>query len=151
MYDQNNIKESWMILTLVDITKTGVQHGTGKQRNQQRNRDTLIQVISMLAQPYNIQNFDRFLVKHITNPWVKFGNRHIVADEFFNNLYCWSFAFSIEHVEALGTHGEQLITMLHNVPIITGLDENAIIDPPVFNTSDEQDTNTFIMPYYLDR
>ena len=44
----DSYKETWYVLTLVDITETGDLRGTGKTRNQQRNFETLQQCIGML-------------------------------------------------------------------------------------------------------
>ncbi len=38
-------------ISLVDITATGVTRGEGKQRNQQRNWETVLQTIGILTQP----------------------------------------------------------------------------------------------------
>lgn len=139
--------ESWCIITLVDITKTNVRHGQGKARNQQRNHDTLLQVISMLSQPtpvftYNAISFE-LVDKNTRN---LFGNKHLVTNEMFNNLVCWQYLFGVDHRDVLGSNGERLREMLHNIPVITGLDENANIDPPVFNTMDDDERNTIILP-----
>ena len=54
MSDNINIKESWNVWSLVDITGTGITVGNTKERNQQRNFETLVQTISMLTQPWSI-------------------------------------------------------------------------------------------------
>ena len=62
----DSYKETWYVLTLVDITETGDLRGTGKTRNQQRNFETLQQCIGMLTQPWSIAEPNRrtFAVVH---------------------------------------------------------------------------------------
>jgi hypothetical protein len=50
--------EFFTVYTLVDVTATGVTRLTSDnemQRNQQRNWETLLQVISMKAQPVHVE------------------------------------------------------------------------------------------------
>lgn len=121
---------SYVIYTTVDVTSTGVRTKNNNndwnlQRNQQRNLDTLIQTISLRAQPINLK------VKKLENQDTEsynFGR----TTPLYSNL--WKITFDIEHAEALGKDGELLLQDLDYVPIINGLTETEPSFPPVFQT-----------------
>ena len=139
------LKEFYIVLTLVDITHTNEYRKNNKQRNQQRNYDTLMQTIGLFTQaipvtePFGVK-LDGIHRKSGTD----FGEKHRVIQEVFNvdhNIWLWQFAVETEGV--LGQNAGLLIDALHNTPAISGLDENCIMEPSVFATQGEN-KNTLI-------
>lgn len=127
-----SIKERWVILTLVDITNTGVIRGSGKQRNQQRNYETLQQTVSILAQPWTISEPKAL---DYTPTGLKFGDEYTFTREMFGDPRIWRWEFGVENLDVFGERCCLLKEYLHNVPIVTGLDETMPINTPVFSTS----------------
>ena len=124
-------KEIWAIKTLVDITKSGDVRGNGKARNQQRNFETLVQTVSILAQPSDFSGPPRK---------EKWGTYH----KFFKEA---GLSFGSKHgfTQVFGADGSLLRDQLQNIPIITGLDENCVIDVPVFNTQSKEHCNVLLI------
>ena len=155
-YDIYGYGPVWMIATLVDITQTGEFRKKGKARNQQRNFDTLVQIISMFSQPktfpvrnilthYNIQSiFDG------QDPSRQvFGDRFTFTTEMFKRNYrLWVLPFTVEHYGVFG-QGDILAECLHNIPVNTGLDESQDFPVSVFDTQTKENKNTIIF-YYSD-
>ncbi len=123
------MNHQYTIYTLVDITPTGVLSNNNKdaaiehRRNQQRNFDTICQVVSLRA--------------NIHNPTVKFYNIDAVEALFPNpNLpseyLCWEFEFYADREEVFGAGHAALLADLHMVPIVPALDETVAIFPPYF-------------------
>lgn len=127
-----SIRERWIIYTLVDITNTGVVRGSGKQRNQQRNYETLQQTVSILAQPWTIS--DPVSLDYAPRG-LKFGDEYTFAREMFGEQRIWRWQFGVETPDVFGPLCELLTKNLHNIPIVTGLDETMPINTPVFSTS----------------
>jgi hypothetical protein len=91
------------------------------QRNQQRNWDTMNQIISL-----------RCLPQHITQPQRE-GDH-------------WSFEFDVENPAALSDHGDDLLYLRRDadgVPMITDLQESLAL-APVIRVSGA-DTNTWFV------
>ena len=117
--------------TLVDITNTGVTRDRGTQeheRNQQRNWETVIQCISLRAQPMNmVQQIQEMDLEHL-----EFGEMYTGMQK------VWSFAFTTEY-EDVYTKLDDPVGFLDDsvdtVPVITGLDETARFLLPIFYTS----------------
>lgn len=114
-------------VTLVDITATGITRGGDElQRNQQRNWETILQTISLGAQPVEI-----------TEPRVNSWN----LDEFdFGEFYegehkVWYWDFAVEHADVFKV-GDNPVGKLEEyfsqVPIICGLEETARFMLPIF-------------------
>jgi hypothetical protein len=117
--------------TLVDITATGVTRGIDELlRNQQRNWETVLQVIGLRSQPLEIKLprlFEDIDVSH-----TEFG-------EFYEGTqHVWVWEFSVEH-EDVFRRGDDPIAFLREafdqVPIIVGLTETARFMLPIFYTS----------------
>ena len=140
----DSYKETWFILTLVDITETGDLRGSGKTRNQQRNFETLQQCVSMLAQPWSLSSPSKkqfvSIHKRLKDTGTTFGTKHDFTQEILSNLNVWTWRFGIERNGvfggALGDAGI-LQNTLQDIPIISGLDENCVLDPAVFSIRDE--------------
>jgi hypothetical protein len=149
MSDNVNIKEAWNVWTLVDVTGTGITNGNTKERNQQRNFETLVQTISMLTQPWSIMTPHMYNMPPtrpvMVKEWSQFGEVHRFNAELLTpklNIWHWRFAIEAEYV--LGENGERIIDMCNDIPIIQGLNENAVLDPPVFSNKDHDRNILFI-------
>lgn len=140
--------EKWMIYTLVDITNTDVYRGNSKERNQQRNFETVMQTVGMLAQPWiihkpyyaqpvkNAETAEDKLMNFYYEDYIKhFGERHQFSDQTIRRAMIWSMIIGVESHGVFGKDGEVLLKMFDNIPVITGLDEKVKIDPPVFKTT----------------
>ena len=139
------LKEFYILLTLVDITHTNEYRIQGKRRNQQRNFDTLMQTIGLYTQPTSLTEpvgVQLEKMHHVASD--NFGDKHRVIQEVFkvdHNIWLWQFA--IEQEGVLGKNADLLIDALHNTPAVCGLDENCVMEPSVFATHG-QNKNTLI-------
>ena len=117
--------------TLVDITNTGVTRDRDNnylQRNQERNWETVLQCISLRAQPMNIVTKS----EEIDLDHMEFGEMYTGKQR------VWSFAFVVEHAGVFAKSEEPLGLLndsFDQVPIITGLEETARFILPIFWTS----------------
>ncbi len=113
--------------TLVDITQTNVvSHSTSKERNQQRNWETLIQVLGLRVQLITL-SVPEVLGLDVTNS--KFGS------SFTGLQSVWTFRFGTEQDGVFANIARPygtLETDFVNVPIILGLNETAPIATPTF-------------------
>jgi hypothetical protein len=123
--------------TLFDITKTGVntrreftsadlekQHAHNRQRNQQINFETILQVINMRAQPENIT--DPVCQK---DSITQFGDKYQKKRNKTENV--WSFDFTVNHDSAFLIDENKLGTLIQDcnaVPMITELDNTVKLD-----------------------
>jgi len=132
-------KEIWCVMTLVDITRTGDTRGTGKTRNQQRNFETLQQAVGVLSQTWSLGPPKSWKLNNIhrrlKDAEVTFGKQHDFSQEMGMDLLVWSWRFGVEHNDVFGKRGNLLLDQLNKIPIITGLNENAEISLPIFDTS----------------
>lgn len=132
--------------TLFDITATGINGhvkaaqfpyqskfgitindhaGLLKARNQQRNFDTLLQLIGLRTQVYNISQPTQML----SGP---FGARKT-----------WHFTFEIEPQSQWTVDGDDLWILKQDsegTPMIVNLDEEASIDPKIFTQGNKVNT-----------
>lgn len=113
--------------TLVDITQTNVvSHSNSKERNQQRNWETLIQVLGLRVQLITL-SVPEVLGLDITNS--KFGS------SFTGLQSVWTFRFGTEQEGVFANSTRPFGTLetdFTNVPIILGLNETASIATPTF-------------------
>lgn len=127
MYSQ---EKTFLGYTLVDITPTGVVRSDvehDKERNQQRNWETVLQCIGIRAQPLETS----WRVDEVELDNYEFG-------EFYSGKHkVWSFAFAVDHTDAFGSIDDPT-HLLHldfdQVPVITYLGETARFLLPVFYT-----------------
>lgn len=127
---------------MVDITETKEFRKSGKQRNQQRNYDTLVQTISLHTQPTETAVPVVIDANEIIN---NFGSKHLFVKEMFNaKQKAWQWLFEVERTDVFGPGGKILADSLHNIPVIGGLDEDCILDPSVFSLYGES-KNTIIL------
>ena len=117
--------------TLVDITNTGVTRDRGTQeleRNQQRNWETVIQCISLRAQPMGL--IQQVVDANLEN--YEFGEMYTGTHR------VWSFAFTVEH-ESVFQYIDKPLHYLDEsfdqVPVITYLNETARFMLPIFWTA----------------
>jgi len=120
--------------TLVDITKTDVlsySQEKEKQRNQQRNWETVIQVLSLRAQ---LIELDYLGVKKENIKTHSFGI------DYSGDHNVWSFEFSVEHENVYAQDNDRYGTLKNDfriAPIILGLDETAKPELSLFYPSGE--------------
>lgn len=123
------MNHQYTIYTLVDITPTGVLTNNNKnieldhKRNQQRNYDTLCQVVSLRANIHR-PNVKFYTIDALT---ALFPNPNL-PDEYL----CWEFEFYTDHADVFGTGHQALLEDLHMVPVVPALDETVPTFPPYF-------------------
>ena len=123
--------------SLVDITQTNIVASiNSKERNQQRNWETLVQALSLRVQLLTL-SAPQLLSLDVTGS--AFGSN------FAGQQNVWTFKFGIEQdgifanaTRPFGTLESDFV----NVPVITGLDETASIVTPTFCVSGP-DTNIY--------
>lgn len=123
--------EFFTVYTLVDVTATGVTRLTAEnefERNQQRNWETILQVISMKAQPVYVEGP---VQTELDVGYLEFG-------EIFEGRHqVWVACVGIEHTDVY-LEGNDPVAGLKNdfaqVPIVTGLNESARFMLPIFYT-----------------
>ena len=121
--------------TLIDITHTGVVRYSNspdnmKKRNQQRNYETLLQVIGLRAQPMLFEK--PYVLRYEDLRHYNFGSlydgEHTV----------WVLKFSIEQPEVF-KEGDNYFGLLeqdiNQVPIISGLDETVDLPVTIFSSA----------------
>lgn len=119
--------KEYIIYTTVDITPTGVINNNNKvdnfehRRNQQRNYDTLCQVISLRANIYNPDVTIEY------GRYVNFFNP--ILPEFYK---VWVLTFFTDIDGVFGENHSALLDDLHMVPIVPALDETVPQFPPYF-------------------
>lgn len=118
--------------TLVDITDTGIYRMKPElllQRNQRRNWETVLQAISLRAQPIDFVS--------ARNPKMASMTSHEFGSYYRGSHRCWKFMFFVEHQGVFGPEDDPtkfLQQDFNEVPVITGLTETAAFPDPVFYT-----------------
>ena len=109
------------INTTVDMTPTGVRRKSDDpdwllKRNQQRNYDTLMQVLGLRCQPLDveIQVMQELLELNFEKVWI--------------------IKFKVERDDVLGKEGELFLDDVEGVPIVPALTETTPSFPPQFIT-----------------
>lgn len=133
---------TYMIYTTIDITRTGVTRSDPKnehsflQRNQQRNFDTLCQVISM-----------RSIFEVILADSQIYGSKsallEILSIKENIDIRVWRLRFITDRPNVFGDHGDILAQDLHMTPIIPGLESTIPAFPSCFLTRGSQ-KNTIV-------
>jgi hypothetical protein len=113
--------------TLVDITATGETRGHDQHcRDQQRNWETVLQVIGLRAQPVELIEPESRVIPM----------EHVEFGEFFSGEHrVWSWLFAIEHATAFAKHNSATALLeecFEQVPVVSGLDETARFMLPIF-------------------
>lgn len=110
--------------TLIDITDTGVIRGESVERDQQRNWQTILQVLSLRTQPE---------IVHPPDKMEEEVERFFFGDDFHGKHNLWVFAFrSANHGGEYNI--DDLVRDFDQVPIILGLNETARMLLPLFFT-----------------
>lgn len=128
----NENHEYFTICTLVDITKTNVTRNSPEQefaRNQQRNWESVLQVIGLRAQPTVVHEpcsdiIDQDLVNRL------FGEMHHDKEQ-----RVWVVSFAVEHKEVFTKDTDALGHLkddFNQVPVVCGLNETARFILPIF-------------------
>ena len=111
-------------LTLIDITPTHVTKGNDETRDQQRNWETVLQVLGLKTQPLIIREPVCFAGESL---------EHFQFGEFYQGLHnVWAFQFRGERDDFYTL--DQLEEDFETVPIILGLEETARFMLPIFHT-----------------
>lgn len=125
---------TWFVgYTLIDVTNTGIYRNdtpTPVLRNQQRNWETVLQVIGLRAQPIDIVS--------PRDPKIVAMSNHQFGSYYTGSHRCWKFKFYVEHNNVFGgddNPSELLEKDINDVPVITGLTESAAFPDPVFYTN----------------
>lgn len=123
--------EFFTVYTLVDVTATGVTRLTSDneiQRNQQRNWETLLQVISMKAQPVHVEGP---VCTELDVGYLEFG-------EMFEGRHkVWVTCIGVEHVDLFLKDEDPVAGLkedFEQVPVVSGLSETARFMLPIFYT-----------------
>ena len=122
----------FQLLTLVDITATGVTRaveGKELERNQQRNFETVLQVLGLRTQPH-VRTWPMVL---------DFDEKDIAY--FFGEMYqgpqrIWKMDFEADQPSAYMINNNPVAGLekdFEQVPIITGLNETARFILPIFH------------------
>ena len=116
--------------SLVDITQTNIVASiNSKERNQQRNWETLVQVLSLRVQLLTL-SAPQLVSLDVTGS--AFGSN------FTGQQNVWTFKFSTEQEGVFANATRPYGTLesdFVNVPVILGLDETAPIITPTFTVS----------------
>lgn len=122
------------VYTLIDITSTGILNNDAAvklQRNQQRNWETALQLISLR------NHCD--IVAHPSSPQLVNLSLHDFGERFTGEQRCWKFIFETELEQNIDT----LKKDFDSVPILVGLSETVQFNHPVFST-DGPEKNMYI-------
>jgi hypothetical protein len=118
------------VYSLIDITATGAKSKSNNQleRNQQRNWETVYQIIGLRTQ-VAVEVFP-------TDPKLVNLESHNFGSYYSGYHKCWKFIFTVEPTDLYGDHNDPdriLRQDFDNIPIITGLTESAaLIDPIIY-------------------
>lgn len=115
---------NYHIRTTVDITPTGITDNSRKddpdfhlKRNQQRNYDTLMQVLSLRA--------------NVLDP------RVVTVSNSQQESKVWILSFCTDYEGVFGIDNSAFLDDVHMVPIVPGLTESTPIFPPFFISKGE--------------
>jgi len=122
--------------TLYDITKTGVNSRKStigvdvaeleRQRSQQSNFETILQIISMRSQPEDITEPVKRQYQLVDVDWGYLYEKQMQSDAKKNPIHVWSFSFTVNHAAVFNNGIDELGNLnndCHGVPIITRLEE----------------------------
>lgn len=120
--DNHNRTVVWPYTTRTGLTITN-QGDLLRARNQQRNLDTIIQVVSMRTQPLDISDIE-VLEDQDPGAW-GFG---IISQP----AKVWSFTFNVESKGIWHSHGDDLYWLksdTQGVPMLVNLTETVVTEP----------------------
>lgn len=154
--------EFYTCFTLFDITNTGVvmpfnpditsfidtagqpvlnEKTWERSRNQQRNWDTIVQAVSMRAQPVVLQS-PKIIEVDATN--------YNFSPIYSGKIKVWTFKFGIETKDAYRKRNDPVGALAddcHFTPLSTGLNESVTIFPECISTTNQ--INTYFLYGYI--
>jgi len=139
-------------ITLIDCTPTGVTKGDSKERNQQRNWETVIQTFGILTQPILLEypQIDTFTDNNKFQNSIMYrqlGHKHRFNFEMLKpELNFWIFAIGSEHNGVFGENLDRLNNAFDMIPVIPNLDSSIDLKPSVFQTKDPELINIQFFP-----
>jgi len=111
-------------MTLIDITETQVIKGSDHYRDQQRNWETVLQLLGLKTQPLIIKSPVCFIKENL---------EHFEFGEFYQGSHSvWAFQFRGERDDFYAV--DQLEQDFEQTPIILGLEETARFMLPIFHS-----------------
>lgn len=137
--------------TLYDITQTNVNFRKKfteivpadeiKQRSQQSNFETILQIVNMRSQPEDISESEKLEIKIDDIDNYNFGYLYGKSyNKKLKTVNIWTFTFSVDHADVFNNGIEDLGNLLNDcnqVPMILNLNESFKL-PNQMNISDEQ-------------
>lgn len=126
------MKDTFVLVTLIDITETGELRGNSKERDQQRNWETVLQVLNLKTQPIIVEGPEQVqgidFKKHtgLVNCFGEFYH------EFPYPQTLWAVKFASEQEDVYSI--EELYKDFDQVPVILGLNETARFMLPIFHS-----------------
>ena len=139
-------------VSFVDISSTNQVRGKGKERNKQRNWETVLQTVGLLSQVIVLQEPQELIYTNkddfnLSNLYNILGSKHKFNLEFLNpNLRVWMFAIGSERPDVFGEQCTRLHEVFDLIPVIPDLDETIILKPSVFQTQDPEYINIQFFP-----
>ena len=137
--------EQFTIRTTVDITNSDIHHKVENdpdwllKRNQQRNLDTMLQVISIKTQPMNVRVDVTTITANVLYPMAPMLFLGESSEP--TPIKLWILTFDVEQTDALPV--DWLLNELHGIPIVPNLTETIVSFPPMFLTRGRF-TNTLV-------
>jgi hypothetical protein len=129
-----NMTGTWFTgYTLIDITETNVvrqSSNTTLLRQQQRNWETVLQIIGLRCQPLDI--LAPAHSEYASMESHQFGSYYTGFHQ------CWKFKFYIEHSDVYRSGNNPMFLLeqdFNEIPIIAGLLESVPLQDPVFYTN----------------
>jgi len=127
--------EYFTCYTLIDITDTGVYDPTTtKLYEQAQNLNALMQAISLGSQPV-LTSVEKLTAVNVSE--FDFGT------DFTGNHNLWILRFASERIGTITV--ANLIRDIDGLPAYTDLDETAVFDTDVFETSTPNQKNTYFL------
>ncbi len=137
---------TFTVYTWFDITSTGVTKASSRnayERNQQRNWETLQQVLGLRTQPLNLQT-----PKQITGADLSQFN---FGSDYTGKANVWTTEFTVDQVDVFTRDGDTVALLKEDadlIPMITELAESVLINPACTQTSG-QHCNIYFQLSYL--
>ena len=133
MADNQLTKPVIVVCTLFDITHTGVTkstNGNAKLRNQQRNWETLQQVLGLRTQPLELES-PKVNVEDLSC--------HQFNSKYSGTAQVWQTEFTVDQHETLAQNNNPVALLEQDanlIPMITGLNESVSLNPACLHVND---------------
>ena len=124
---------TFIVYTLFDITSTGVTKASSRnthERNQQRNWETIQQVLGLRTQPLDMQAPEQINDADLAH--YNFG------EQYTGKATVWSTEFTVDQVDVFTRNGDTVALLKEDadlIPMITGLTESVNISPACTQTA----------------